>query len=141
MKPDVKRARRLLTGTGVIREDSDDELGLVDHPWEWIKSSKKEHGAKTIIGAQMGNFKCMLGECMLLKAESSQEAWVGLICGFRDNEEDEKAANIMWFSSEKEIRNKQKKRKDVLPVRWYLPIYSEILRISRMNFILHRLGT
>ena len=102
-------------GTGVTREDSDDELGLVDYPWEWIKSGE-EHNGKRIIGARMGGFKCMLGECMLLKAEGSQEAWVGLICNFRDDL-GEKAANIMWFSSEREIRNKQKKRKDTLPVR------------------------
>ena len=113
MSSRVQRAKRLLAGTGVTREDSDDELGLEDHPWEWIYS---DGHPKTIIGARMGRFSCNLGDCVLLKAEGSKEAWVGLICDFMDDE-DEKAANFMWFSSEKEIRNKQKKRKDAMPVR------------------------
>ena len=118
MKTRVDRARRLLSGTGVSREDSDDELGLEDHPWEWIYARDGGHDADRIVGARMGTFQCMLGECVLLKAEGSKEAWVGLICDFvEDMEDDGKAANFMWFSSEKEIRNKQKKRTDVMPVR------------------------
>ena len=115
MSSRIQRAKRLLAGTGITREDSDDELGLEDHPWEWIYA--KDHGAhsQTIVGACMGDFSCSLGDCVLLKAEGSKEAWVGLICDFLDNDV-EKAANFMWFSSEKEIRNKQKKRTDAMPV-------------------------
>ena len=59
----------------------------------------------------------MLGDTVLLKAEGSKEAWVGIICDFQEDEEEgEKTANFMWFSGEKEIRNKQKKRMDALPV-------------------------
>lgn len=119
MKSRVDRARRLLSGASVTREDSDDELGLVDHPWEWIYAKEDGHEVDKVVGARMGTFQCMLGECVLLKAEGSKEAWVGLICDFiEDVDEHGKAANFMWFSSEKEIRNKQKKRADVMPVRW-----------------------
>jgi origin recognition complex subunit 1 len=182
----AKRARRLLAGVGIRREDSDDELGLEDHPWEWIyedpsdnsaapseqhgphKSSSSSSSAangeesrttahdtapstpsskrraagaakrklgRTIVGARMGSFQCRLGDCVLLKAEGQNEAWVGLICEFSeeqtdngdddeeddDDEEEEKhstmMANIMWFSTEKEIKNKEKKRTDFLQVK------------------------
>ena len=112
----AQRAKRTLTGTGVNREDSDDELGLEDHPWEWVYSQDCGLRSTNIIGARMGSFSCSLGDCVLLKAEGSKEAWVGLICDFLDTEE-EKSANFMWFSSEKEIRNKQKKRDDAMPAR------------------------
>lgn len=61
----------------------------------------------------MGDFECHLGDTVLLKAEGSNEAWVAIICEFIDNEdEDEMAASFMWFSTEKEIRNRDKKRSD-----------------------------
>ncbi len=132
----IERARRYLSGGGVTREDSDDELGLDDHPWEWIyapsktddgvepnaggkrpRKSHKVNGAKTdakpvIIGARMGKFECRVGDTVLLKADGKQ-AWVGLICAFsNDAETDEKLANFMWFSTQQEIRNKAKKRTD-----------------------------
>jgi origin recognition complex subunit 1 len=115
----VERARQYLSGGGVTREDSDDELGLEDHPWQWIYSKDRQgmNGEPGTIGARMGNFQCMIGDCVLLKAEGTGGAWIGLICDFQDDdEEDEKAANFMWFSTEREIRNKQKKRMDSLPV-------------------------
>ncbi len=115
----VERARQYLSGGGVTREDSDDELGLEDHPWQWIYSDNLQgaNGEFGIVGARMGNFQCTIGDCVLLKAEGTGGAWIGLICGFQDDdEEDEKAANFMWFSTEREIRNKQKKRTDALPV-------------------------
>lgn len=133
----VERARQYLSG-GIARDDSDDELGLEDHPWEWVytenvpdeeeqdqrrgknkrgRVAKAQH-AQTIIGARMGTFECRLGDCVFLKAEgASSEAWVGIICDFEADEEDEqKCANFMWFSTEKEIRNKQKKRTDAMQV-------------------------
>lgn len=116
---------------GVTREDSDDELGTDDYPWEWIyepevadPESAAENGRKRkrttmqqaqIIGARMGNFECYLGDTMLLKAEGSNEAWVGIICDFQADDEGEKAANFMWFSSHSEIRS-SKKRTDFLEV-------------------------
>jgi len=116
----VERAKQYLNSGGVTREDSDDELGLDDHPWQWIDSEKQCGGrkeAQRIIGARMGHFQCMIGDCVLLKAEGNNEAWIGLICNFEEEDEwGDMAANFMWFSTEKEIRNKQKKPTDVLPV-------------------------
>ena len=131
----VDKARQFLTSGAVLREDSDDELGYDDHPWEWIYSNtnadhvhaeqnatpKKRKAASTsraqrIIGARMGSFSCKLGDAVLLKAEGNQ-AWVGNICEFYDGmDEDEKLARFLWFYSEKEIRNQNKKRTDFLPV-------------------------
>ena len=148
------KARQYLSGGGVMREDSDDELGTEDYPWEWIYGdpilvqdnavdststvSGIPNANKTsdvlpsrtglrnmgdgrsngqIIGARMGSFECRVGDCVLLKAEGTNEAWVGLICEFREEEGDDgKVANFMWFSSAKEIRNKEKKRTDFMQV-------------------------
>lgn len=114
----AERARQLLSGGGVIREDSDDELGFDDFPWEWIYANDydSEHEEQDIVGARMGTFECKIGDCVLLKAEGTHEAWIGLICDFEEAEAEGKMANFMWFSTEREIRNKQKKRVDAAPV-------------------------
>ncbi|KAI9655355.1 MAG: Origin recognition complex, subunit 1 [Bathelium mastoideum] len=115
----TETARRYLSGA-IFREDSDDELGLEDHPWEWIYDNGPS-GAKIIVGARMGAFECRRGDTVLLKAEGNA-AWVGIICYFLEDEEDEdreKMANFMWFSSEKEIVNK-KKRTDCLENELYI---------------------
>lgn len=131
----VEKARQFLTSGAVLREDSDDELGYDDHPWEWIYSTTSTENApveqnttprkrkaaptslaKRIIGARMGSFKCKVGDAVLLKAEGNQ-AWVGIICDFhQDMDDGEKLAKFLWFSSEKEVRNQSKKRTDYLPV-------------------------
>jgi origin recognition complex subunit 1 len=119
----LQKARHYLSGGGVLREDSDDELGLEDHPWEWIHDSKSE-----IVGARMGNFEVRLGDIVLLKAPVRNEAWVAILYGFTeaasedddDDEEPIKKATMMWFSSEKEIRSKSKKRTDFLPNELYI---------------------
>ena len=118
-KSKAERARQYLSVGGVARDDSDDELGLEDHPWEWIYSNKPEKrpsNERRIVGASMGDFQCMVGDCVLLKAEGTNEAWIGLICTFLEDDDGDKAADFMWFSTEREIRNKQKKRTDALPV-------------------------
>jgi origin recognition complex subunit 1 len=131
----VEQARQYLSGGAVHREDSDDELGYDDHPWEWIYedngTAEKDQNAtprkrkaaalapsgRNIVGARMGSFKCTLGDAVFLKAEGSQ-AWVGIITEFyHDEVEDEMMAKFLWFSSEQEIRNKSSKRTDFLPVR------------------------
>jgi origin recognition complex subunit 1 len=128
---------------GIVRDDSDDELGTEDHPWEWIYSSEATEPAidngssrkrkrtleDRIIGARMGDFQCSLGDTVLLKAEGSNEAWVGVICEFVDDDEGEKAANFMWFSTEKEIRNKDKKRTDFYAVS-FLPTHCRIAKLN-----------
>lgn len=128
--------RKAVPPPGIARDDSDDELGDEDLPWEWIYGDAHE-GADAngtsrkrkrttlegkIVGARMGSFECRLGECVLLKAEGSNEAWVGIIDEFMDDDGDdgEKAASFMWFSTEQEIRNKQKKRTDFLPNELYI---------------------
>ncbi|KAF2266979.1 P-loop containing nucleoside triphosphate hydrolase protein [Lojkania enalia] len=134
----IEQARQFLTGGAVFREDSDDELGYEDHPWEWIyedsdsapaaqdatprkrRAAAASSGGRRIVGARMGSFYCRLGDPVLLKADGSQ-AWVGIICDFfDDDEEGEKMAKFMWFSSEREIRNKSTKRIDFLPNELYI---------------------
>jgi len=131
----------MLSKGSIARDDSDDELGLEDHPWEWIyadddddedvrdQTKRIKDGTPTrkrkavdvrlekeIVGAKMGSFRCKVGDTVLLKAENN-EAWVGIICAFfEDEEEDEKMANFMWFSTPREIRNKMKRRSDALDV-------------------------
>lgn len=133
----AERARQFLREGGVIREDSDDELGQDDHPWEWIYSEepvKKAKGGPAIIGARMGDFHCMVGDCVLLKAEGNGEAWIGMICNFEeDEEEDQKVANFMWFSTEREIRNKQKKRTDALTNELYITPSWDINPLASIN--------
>lgn len=135
----IQRAKQYLKGGGIVRDDSDDELGIVDHPWEWIyrsagasiadkahqkgddgakvksKTTGKDEASKPIVGARMGNFSCSVGDTVLLKAEGN-EAWVGLICDFLEDDEGDKMASFMWFSTPREIRNKLKRRTDALEV-------------------------
>lgn len=132
----IEKARQYLKGSGVTREDSDDELGTEDHPWEWIYDSHSTHQSKdggrdgsnkrtataafsesAIVGARMGKFECKLGDAVLLKADGS-EAWVGIITHFFEDEagDGEKMANFMWFSTPREIRNKLKRRTDAFDV-------------------------
>ena len=122
---------------GVARDDSDDELGIDDYPWEWVydtsddahfltkesedvtepgRKRRREGAARqSIVGARMGTFSCSIGDCVLLKAEGSNEAWVGIIHEFVEDDEDgDKAANFLWFSTEKEIRKSDRKRTDFL---------------------------
>ncbi|KAH9865732.1 hypothetical protein J1614_009319 [Plenodomus biglobosus] len=136
----VDKARQFLSSGAVLREDSDDELGYDDHPWEWIYSNTSTEDAnnahkdatprkrkaaptlpeKRIVGARMGSFQCKVGDAVLLKAEGNQ-AWVGIICDFHEDVVDgEKMAKFLWFSSEKEIRNQNKKRTDFLPNELYI---------------------
>ncbi|KFA75418.1 hypothetical protein S40288_06802 [Stachybotrys chartarum IBT 40288] len=120
----LRRRRKVISG--VSREDSDDELGSDDLPWELIYNTaeperndaegdrkRRKVTGKSIVGARLGNFECRVGDCVLLKAEGSNEAWVAVICEFLEDEEDgEKAAKFMWFSTEREVRNKERKRGD-----------------------------
>lgn len=130
-RPSGTRQRKPKPLPGITREDSDDELGTEDLPWEYIYQSdiagpsqagdgstrkrKRSIGQNKIVGARSGTFECKLGDTVLLKAEGSNEAWIGLICEFGDDN-GEMSAYFMWFSSAKEIRNKEKKRTDFLPV-------------------------
>lgn len=104
---------------GVVREDSDDELGDDDIPWEWIRD-----GDGDIVGARLGGFEVRAGDCVLIKGEGLKgEAYVGIACEFEDEEDGDDdvegmQCRVMWFSTESEVRAGAKKRRDNLPVRW-----------------------
>ncbi|KAI1387033.1 P-loop containing nucleoside triphosphate hydrolase protein [Hypoxylon trugodes] len=130
--------------TGIARDDSDDELGIDDHPWEWIypqsepsdsTTKRKRNSQHDIIGARMGTFECYVGDCVLLKAEeSSNEAWVAIIAEFREEDEDgDKAANFLWFSTEKEIRKSDRKRTDFLPNELYITPSCDVNPLASIN--------
>ncbi|GKT39930.1 origin recognition complex subunit 1 [Colletotrichum spaethianum] len=145
-------SRQTAPFTGVARDDSDDELGVDDLPWEWIHDStdlglpehtgndasnsrkrKRTSVVARIVGAQMGNFVCHIGDCVLLKAEGSKEAWVAIICDFLEEDDGEKAASFMWFSTEKEIRNKERKRSDALPNELYISPSWDVNPLAAIN--------
>ena len=136
----LEQARHFLSGGGVLREDSDDELGEEDHPWEWIYEDNygDTAGQRPIIGARMGTFECFIGDAVLLKAPVDNEAWVALIYDFVQSKDedgdagDEKLANMVWFSSEKEIRSK-KKRTDFLPNELYATMNFDANPLTTIN--------
>ncbi|KAL0260762.1 Origin recognition complex, subunit 1 [Diplodia seriata] len=155
----TERARQWLKGGGVLREDSDDELGIEDYPWEWVyegeghaealdgdddatprrrggRQNKTRASKRSIIGARMGNFACRLGDTVLLKAEGN-EAWVGIICDLFDGRdedgEEEKMANFMWFSTPKEIRNKARRRTDYMDNEVYITSYFDDNPLTTIN--------
>ncbi|KND90345.1 Origin recognition complex subunit 1 [Tolypocladium ophioglossoides CBS 100239] len=145
-EPQIRRKRPL---PGVTRDDSDDELGSDDLPWQWIynaespehngddsqseRKRRKVSGSK-IVGARMGSFECRVGDCVLLTADGSNEAWVAIICEFiEDDGEGDKAANFMWFSTEKEIRNKDKKRNDFHWNELYISLSWDVNPLASIN--------
>lgn len=101
----------------------------------------------------MGAFECRIGDCVLLKAEGNKEAWVGVICEFvqesfddDDNDNDAAsdsgyeegsgkgmAANFMWFSTSREIRNEKKRRGDALPNEVYITPSWDINPLASIN--------
>ncbi|KAK2045845.1 ATPase [Colletotrichum somersetense] len=144
--------RQSARSTGVARDDSDDELGVDDFPWEWIYESTHAQAPEQIAndgrqgrkrkrisaeahvkGARMGNFQCHIGDCVLLKAEGSKEAWVAIICDFLEDDDGEKAASFMWFATEKEIRNKERKRADFLPNELYISPSWDVNPLAAIN--------
>ncbi|ROT37032.1 ATPase [Sodiomyces alkalinus F11] len=128
----MRRRRRRL---GVWRDDSDDELGTLDVPWEWIYDTKDAPSSRgnKIIGAQFGRFRCFIGDCVLLKAEGSHEAWVAIICQFLEDDDGQKAAEFMWFSTEPEIRNKYRKRTDSLLNELYITPSWDVNPLAAIN--------
>lgn len=122
-----------------IAKDDSEELGDDDLSWQWVyadqsqttprtkddgnsrKRKRTVEGERRIVSAKMGSLECKVGDTVLLKGDGSNEAWLGIICDFQDDEDGEKSANFMWFSSEREIRNKHKKRTDYLEVSCNFP--------------------
>lgn len=155
-----KLAKQWLTKGGIAREDSDDELGYDDLPWEWIYEDenkavetsdnepdgpkKRRNGTRTalrrkIIGARMGSFQCKLGQTILLKSPEAGKDWVGIICEFLEEEDEDdgdlvKSANIMWFASPDEfLSTKNKKRSDALPKEQYITVDFNINPLSSID--------
>ncbi|KAJ5587635.1 uncharacterized protein N7459_003400 [Penicillium hispanicum] len=144
-----RRTQQWMTKGALIRDDSDDELGDEDHPWDWIYDAEAEHQGeaeaaspekpnrrrssrparkkRAIIGARMGTFECRLGQIVLLKSPEAGKDWVGIITEFVEEEDEEeegetlKSANIMWFASPDEfLSTRNKRRADALPNEQYL---------------------
>ena len=149
-KPGSKQRRKWLTKGGFAREDSDDELGYDDLPWEWVFSNdttkaqedeqdvektpsrKRKSSAMSsssrevvIVGAKMGTFSVKIGDTVLLKSPEQGKDWAGIICAFSDvddNDEEEMCAHIQWFCSPEELSGGKnfKPRSDVLPNESYI---------------------
>ncbi|KAJ5713966.1 Origin recognition complex subunit 1 [Penicillium malachiteum] len=141
-----QRAQHWMTKGGLVREDSDDELGEEDHPWDWIYANEEENhdeqkaspekssrrrtsrvAKKKPIGARMGSFECRIGDIVLLKSPEAGKDWVGIIVEFVEEEDDDaegeiiKSASIMWFASPDEfLSTRNKRRQDALPNEQYL---------------------
>lgn len=152
-------ARQWLTTANIERDDSDDELGEEDLPWEWIydvdddesqgrilddeeiQTPTRRRGPrkKRIVGARTGPFECRLGQTVLLKSPEEGKDWAGIICEFleeEDEDEDEmvKSANIMWFVSPQEFMStKHKKRTDALPNEQYITKDFNVNPLSAIN--------
>lgn len=157
-----ERAQQWMTKGGLVREDSDDELGEEDHPWEWIYEKdldepKNEEDAEAtpsrrrsarpaakrrpkIIGARMNTFECRLGQVVLLKSPEPGKDWVGIITQFTEEEDEDgeeemvKSANIMWFASPDEFMStKNKRRTDALPNEQYLTADFNVNPLTSIN--------
>lgn len=144
------RAQQWMTKGALVRDDSDDELGVEDLPWDWIydaneqikeeentngspekrgrrRSSRPARQQRKIVGARMGQFECKVGEVILLKSPEAGKDWVGIITEFREEEDEDnqdemvKSANIMWFASPDEFMGTRNKRRiDALPNEQYI---------------------
>ncbi|KAL7794575.1 P-loop containing nucleoside triphosphate hydrolase protein [Trichoderma ceciliae] len=122
------RAHKRALSTAAAREGADDVSESEEITWEWIYSSDpSEHGEDgegnrkrrrvasnpKIVGARYDDFECRVGDTVMLKADGSNGSWVAIIRDFQeDNGNGEMAANFLWFLTEKEIPNKERKRKD-----------------------------
>ncbi|KAK2836080.1 hypothetical protein FQN49_006705 [Arthroderma sp. PD_2] len=141
-------ARRWLTKGGIFHEDSDDELGSEDLPWEWIyeeqqsspvKASRSKKSGPEIIGARMGSFECRVGHIVLLKSPEAGKDWAGIIYEFLDDydpDSDEmvKSMNLMWFTSPDEfLSTKHKKRADALPNEQYITTDFNVNTLMSIN--------
>lgn len=123
------RGRKRAFSAAVASEESDNNSEAGQVSWEWIYSAEQpDNGEKgdgdrkrrrfattsKIAGARYGDFECRVGDTVMLKAaDGSIGAWVAIICDFQeDSETGEMSADFMWFLTEKEIRNKARKRED-----------------------------
>ncbi|KAK5939218.1 Origin recognition complex, subunit 1 [Knufia obscura] len=151
----MSRSKKWSTKGGLAREDSDDELGYEDLPWEWIyaegtsqalhdgdtPSRKRKASAmlggdskKAIAGARMGSFTVKIGDAVLLKSPEQGKDWAGLICGFSDTDEDdeeEMCAHIQWFCAPDELLSATGRKSRSMPE--FLPNETYITADFNMN--------
>ncbi|RMZ86700.1 hypothetical protein DV736_g6072, partial [Chaetothyriales sp. CBS 134916] len=153
--------KQWLTKGGLQREDSDDELGYDDLPWEWIyadKSVQDQNGAQTtprkrqkagtglessrnrqIVGAKMGSFSVKIGDTVLLKSPEQGKDWVALVCAFSEVDEDgeaEMCAHVQWFCSPDELafsKRPNKKKPEALPNESYLTADFNLNPLTAIN--------
>ncbi|OAP57378.1 origin recognition complex subunit 1 [Fonsecaea erecta] len=142
----MPKPKRYSTTGGLRREDSDDELGYEDHPWQWIYEDENGHSTPqedestpskkrkahalnpkraSIVGARMGSFVVRIGDSVLLKSPEEGKDWVGLACSFSDTNEDgedEMCVYIQWFCTPEELMfgKRSKIPHDVLPNESYI---------------------
>ncbi|PKS07850.1 hypothetical protein jhhlp_006458 [Lomentospora prolificans] len=111
--------------------------------WEWIytddvacNDNPEPHGpvspfaspasSQHIVGARLGTEEVYRGDCVLLRAEASGPPWVAIIRHFMVDDRGQMAADFVWFSNEREIRNTAKKRVDFLPNEIYISLSSDV---------------
>jgi origin recognition complex subunit 1 len=141
-------AKTWLTKGGIFHEDSDDELGCEDLPWEWIYDGRSDGtfpAQGKIVGARMGSFECRLGQPVLLKSPEPGKDWAGIISEFLEADADTdgedahqaqpvKSANIMWFTSPDEfLSTKNKRRTDALPNEQYITVDFNLNPLTSIN--------
>ena len=144
----------------LTRDDSDDELGYEDLPWQWTYNGdespesdedfanrdavpKKRKASRAlrkqrIIGARMGNFSVAIGDAVLLKSPEQGKDWVGLICGFSETDEDdeeEMCAHIQWFCSPEELDfgRRGRAKPDILPNEQFVTSDFNMNSLSSIN--------
>ncbi|KAJ6145057.1 P-loop containing nucleoside triphosphate hydrolase protein [Penicillium chermesinum] len=119
-----KRNQQWVTKGALVREDSDDELGDEDLPWEWIyeeepqaegeaaendekkekpsrrrRSSRPAQKKRAIIGARMGSFECRIGQVVLLKSPEPGKDWVGIITEFLEEEDEDEEGGVLKLAN------------------------------------------
>lgn len=132
--------------SSISQQTSDENPSCDGSAWTWvydntrgtsneISSHKKSRQIprRRIIGAIMGQLEYWLGDTVLLNTENSNDIWVAIIHEFVNNRDNEMAANFMWFSSEKEIRNKAKKRYDFKWNELYITTSWDVNPLSSIN--------
>lgn len=115
-----KRNQQWMTKGALVRDDSDDELGDEDLPWEWMyadepqteadaeekpaspekparrrRSSRPAQKKRAIIGARMGSFECRVGQVVLLKSPEPGKDWVGIVTEFLEEEDEDEEDEVL----------------------------------------------
>ena len=98
----------------------------------WNGGAQPSH----IVGAQLGTFTVRLGDAVTLRAD--RDIWVAIITEFidpsshsfdedsEDGADDQRCARFLWLSSPKDIHNKSKRLRDVLPNERYITASTDI---------------